>query len=1114
LFPLRFFRRVARNFTNIKPTEVGLLTFSIVLNAFVFGWFVYTSVQSRSYIESTIKINARNMATSTANLLEAYADETDLILHSLADDFKEHDLLDQLNSKPVESRIREYLHWIPGGNSILVVDADGGVRWGTDYNQNSHVDLGDRDFFVAMRDDPTLTQFVGKAVIGRISQTWLVPFARRLTRRDGSFGGVVVVTVKVDFFQSILSNLDVGLKGIAILRAFDGGLIARSPATNGPMGEVGAKGYSPELAALIESGVSSGDYHAVKTSDGIERSMAYRRISYPPFRLGIGMSPDDYLTSWRKETKSRMLPLVIFLTISFLMTWLLLRMLRLNQRHQSQLSAQVARFGAIMKTSSEGIHILGIDGRLLNASESFYRMLGYDPGAPPPLNVRDWDSKFSLDELNRILQDSSNSAGCTFVTKHRMRDGTLFDVEISTHGYVIDGEAQIYCSSRDITQRLKAMKAIMESEELFRTSFESASHGMGLVGCDGRWLKVNQAMADIVGKSREAFVDALITVEGPEDLITVLNTVEHQAGEKLRMVETRLKHQDGTIVWLMLGAALVRGLDGEPKFFVVQCHDVTAQKNAIEALRAANERAEGALNAKSSFLANISHEIRTPLNAIMGLTRMVADSGAVDSEQQARLQRVLTASNALLGLLNDILDYSKGEAGRIDLVAEPFSLRASLAGSVELFADSAEQKNLDLSFEIDPDVPDLLVGDSLRLGQILNNLIGNAVKFTAKGAVGVKCEHIDTMDNGVLLRFTVTDTGIGINQDMIANLFTPFFQAEGSISRRFGGTGLGLSICRQLTVLMGGDINASSAADSGSVFRFTARFGVVLPEQLSLTSALLVDNASHCGRLQGSVLLVEDNELNQEVAENFLNKLGLEVTIAGNGVEALACMRSGRFDAVLMDLQMPVMDGFEAAKQIRRMPGGKTIPIIAMTAAVLTQDWETARAASMNDHIGKPIIREKMHAVLAKWLPKDGDGEEAALERPEPAAAPSFVPAASNPGNDSGIDLAGTIARFDGDEDLLYGLFRKFRKTNADTAKSLSALIADGKFKEAAIQAHTIKGTSGNLGITRLYDVSARLERELKADNDFSSLGEFVNVLEQALLDLAALVEQKEPQLS
>jgi len=506
-------------------------------------------------------------------------------------------------------------------------------------------------------------------------------------------------------------------------------------------------------------------------------------------------------------------------------------------------------------------------------------------------------------------------------------------------------------------------------------------------------------------------------------------------------------------------------------WFKVFLDNLHARRRSEEELRQAKEAAEQASRAKGEFLANMSHEIRTPMNAILGMTQLALDARSLD-ERRDFVLKANRAAQSLLGVINDILDFSKIDAGKLELERVPLSLNEILAGLADVFETTAQDKGIALRFEVAPALSSELSGDPLRLRQVLQNLISNALKFTATGEVVVRVEKVSEEGGAVLCRFSVQDTGIGIEPEHLPRMFQSFFQTDSSITRRYGGTGLGLAISKRLVELMGGRIGVESELGKGSRFWFELALRRLSDQEARTGHSVPV--LPHNQR----VLLVEDNRLNQEVALHFLRRAGLEVDVASHGAEALERLSQRDYDAVLMDCQMPFMDGYEAARRIRAMPRFARLPIIALTANALQGDRERSLAAGMNDHLSKPIDASHLYQILERWLAKRSGGEEEPLARPA-AEGPREVGQPEPPH----VNHERALALLDGDKGLYRKVAGMFMEDAPARWKEFQEAWGRGE-RETAIRAvHTLKSLAASVGAEALRDHARALEDASKSGN-------------------------------
>ncbi|MGD1806035.1 response regulator [Dapis sp. BLCC M126] len=541
-----------------------------------------------------------------------------------------------------------------------------------------------------------------------------------------------------------------------------------------------------------------------------------------------------------------------------------------------------------------------------------------------------------------------------------------------------------------------------------------------------------------------------------------------------------------TYTWTRDGIDLVQRLS-------VHIAIAIQQAKAYEKMRVAKESAEYANRAKSEFLALISHEIRTPMNGILGLTHLVQQT-SLQPNQQDYLNKIQSSAQSLLQIINDILDFSKIEAGKVELESIPFELDDILNSINNILGLKAKEKGIELIFKVGDDVPQYLIGDSLRLTQVLINLASNAVKFTETGFVTIVVELLSCTDETVHLKYQVQDTGVGINQSQIERLFQSFTQVDASISRKYGGTGLGLAICKGIVEMMGGSIGVESELGKGSTFHFELEFGYSREDSdtsdFPVSTNLKETELSSLVKLEeiqgANILLVEDNAINKLVAQELLERVGLNVDCANNGKEAIAKVLERSYDLILMDIRMPEMDGLEATQLIRCLAEENNsetqwfarVPIIAMTANAMDIDKNKSLEVGMNDHLSKPVNPKNLYNTLYKWIACSSSVATSNLFSVAPEKAPiSETTFATLPGLNVNLGLE----FISGDWDNYLEILRLVQSSQEDYKTEIIAAINQGNLTKALHLVHSMKGLAGTIGAEILYKSAASLENELRS---------------------------------
>jgi two-component system sensor histidine kinase/response regulator len=929
-----------------------------------------------------------------------------------------------------------------------------------------------------------------------------------------------------------------------------------------------------------------------------------------------------------------------------------------RKRAEEKVRESEQLFRSIFENAQIGIGVFNIDKQELSPNRALQEMLGYSEKELSRLET--WDKITPPDES---ASDAKRYAELVQGKREKdeweqrlvRRDGRI--VVTSVRFSLLRGTAgrpqYVASLQEDITERRRTEDALRESEAYNKLLFQESIIPMLVLDCETRrYVDCNRAAVLINGYSRREEILGKTTLDvsaptqydGSDSQSAALkrSKIGQETGHSV--FEWRHQRPDGA-VW-DAEVHLTTFTHHGRKQFQLTLVDITERKLAERALRQAKELAEEATKMKSDFLANMSHEIRTPMNAILGMTHLALKT-ELTPKQSDYLTKTKVAAQALLGIINDILDFSKIEAGKLDMENANFRLDDVLENLSSVVSQKAHDKNLELLIAAPHDLPANIVGDALRLGQILINLVNNAVKFTDHGEVVVTVALEERVSDRIKLKFSVCDSGIGMTPEQSARLFQPFTQADTSTTRKYGGTGLGLSISKRLVEMMAGEIWVESNRGAGSTFRFTAWFGLgpgepkrkrLIPDLLGVRVLVVDDNEQareilsnvlrgfslradsassgeeaiqkvasadsqdpyrvvlmdwqmpgmnglqasreimrgkrskglpkivmvtafgredlqtqaeeigidgyllkpvspsllydtlmeilgvvepKRGRSQpkrestGSpdftgtrILLVEDNEVNQQVATELLESVGATVGIANDGAEAVKILTEGEghpsFDVVLMDLQMPDMDGFTATRHIRTQPRLQGVPIIAMTAHALVEERQHCLDAGMNDHVSKPIDPDALFATLTRWA-KPRQVPTASTEARPGRAAAVVIPEID------GVDVREGLTRAAGNRRLYRDLLLRFAKDHRDVGAQIAAALESGDPKQAEHIAHTVKGVAGNMSISKIYSSADQMEKAIRKGDPAvpalltafrSLLNHQVQVIQQALLEV------------
>jgi len=777
------------------------------------------------------------------------------------------------------------------------------------------------------------------------------------------------------------------------------------------------------------------------------------------------------------------------------------------------------RFRSLVQYSSDIITLLEADGTIRYESASIERILGYKPEELLGKNAFDFihteDVQKASNTFTQVLQNQEASPSVEYRFRHQ--DGSWRLMESTGSNLLADpAVGSIVINSRDITERKRVEQALQVSEEKFSKAFRSSPDAIIISTlADGRYVEVNDSCLRLTGYTREELIDhtshELNIWIDLGDRGKLQQRLQQQGA--VRDLEFNFCIKSGEVRTGLLSAEVIDLRDELCLLAIIR--DITERKREEKELEKAKEAAEAANQAKSKFLAIMSHELRTPLNAVVGISGLLL-STELRPDQQGFVKTIRHSSDALLTIINDILDFSKIESGKLKLEQQPFRLQICVDNSLSLVAASAAEKSLKLTYWFDPKTPTMIVGDATRLSQVLVNLLSNAIKFTEAGEVTVSVAAWQVRDKQRLdsclrsdssdiyeIQFSVKDTGIGIPQDQRAHLFKPFSQLDYSLSYYSSGTGLGLAICKQLVELMGGRIWVESQGPSqGSTFYFTLIAPSSSPTQLNIPQLEPLQTLSQFSeQVPLRILLAEDNSVNQQVALLLLGQLGYQADVVSNGLGVLQRLRRQPYDVVLMDVQMPEMDGLATTRHICQawplapaLEGTPRPRIIALTAYATQENWEQCLKAGMDDYISKPIRLEKLINSLSQCQPQAGkyQGIRSAtpytslpsVKRNGPGTSHSL---SSNPLDAKTLQALRKMAGPKATE-VVPQIINNYLEEAPQLLQAIRAAAVASDAVALRETAHSLRGASANLGAVSLCQLCQALEATANAGSMIGAL--------------------------